>query len=117
MLPSWTQSVSDERRQESGILFVILCNPGGEQRKKQRQLMRNLWANNLPQPHNIVFLVTHNNAQSDELLQERNDLAKLVKKDIQYNRFTIEMIKKLKKMSEDCSLHAENESSSYITAQ
>ena len=70
ILPSWTQSVPDGRRQESGIMFVIICNLAGEQGKRQRQLMRNLWAKNLPQPHNIVFLVTYNNVLSDELLQE-----------------------------------------------
>ena len=71
MLPSWTQlSVQGERRQESGILFVILCNLGVGQGKKQRQLMRNLWAKNLPKPHKIVFLISHTDVPSDDLIQE-----------------------------------------------
>ena len=69
ILPSWTKSLSEERKQDSGILFVILSNLQGEQGRKQRQLMRNLWANNLLKQHRIVFLVTHD-VNSEDLMKE-----------------------------------------------
>ena len=69
ILPSWTKSLSEQRKQDSGILFVILSNLQGEQGRKQRQLMRNLWANNLLKQHRIVFLVTHD-VNSEDLMKE-----------------------------------------------
>ena len=55
-----------------------------------------------------------NGEMNNELQEKRQDYAKMAKRDLKTNVITIEIIKRLEKVLDDCSLHVDNESGGTI---